>query len=137
MRGRVLLAAALLAGIPSTAQGQRTTTGPMVSGRVFDDITSCPLRGAVLSAVGTSTRTTSDAQGRYYLRGVPGSAFTLQASLNGYATQTSEGVLATDPDTRVDFSLERAPSDSTAKRTAVRYPVAKCVLDRRDSLTTR
>jgi hypothetical protein len=136
MRGPALVTILLSVAMVSTAHGQATTSG-MVSGRVFDDITTCPLRGAVLTAAGSSARTTTDAQGRYYLRGVPTTPFTLQVSLRGYAPQASENILATDPDTRVDFSLERAPSDSTGRRAAVRYPVGRCVLDRRDSLRTR
>ena len=124
----------MLAVAASTAHGQ-ATTGSMVSGRIFDDITSCPLRGAAITAVGSAAHTTTDAQGRYYLRGAPSTPFTLQVSARGYVTQATDNILANDPDARVDFSLERAPSDSTARRPAVRYPVARCVLDRRDSLT--
>lgn len=128
-RALLLFAGLVLSGT-SAAQGQGVTT--MVSGRIFDDITSCPLRGVVLTASGSAVRTQTDAQGRYWFKGVPATAFTLQAALPGYQSQSADNVVATDTATRVDFSLERAPTDSSTK-VRVRYPTMKCILDRRDS----
>jgi len=131
MKCLVLLAAALVVGISAPLAAQ-TGGAPMVSGRVFDDTTGCPLRGVALSAVGATAKTLTDANGRYYLRAVPTTPFTLQAALAGYATQTVAGLLVGDSTARVDFSLLRAMRDTTAKP-PVRYPSMQCVLDRKDS----
>src|SRR4051812_32333681 len=101
---------ALLLGGTSLASAQG-----MVSGRIFDDPTSCPLRAAVINVVGSPARTMTDAQGRSPLGGFPATAFTLQVALNGYVTATTENVIATDTATRVDFSLERATADAGTK----------------------
>jgi Carboxypeptidase regulatory-like domain len=131
MRANGLVATLLLCGgvtMNASAQG-------MVSGRVFDDVTGCPLRGVSMTAVGSSARTTADAQGRYYLKGVPGSPFALLAALRGYVTQSVTNLVVADTSTRVDFSLVRADADTGRVKT--RYPSAKCVLDRRDSSEVR
>lgn len=105
---------------------------PTVSGRVFDDTTGCPLRGVALTAVGSTAKTTTDAAGRYHLRALPTAPFTLQAVLAGYVPQSSTNVLVADSAARVDFSLVRAPADTSVKP-RVRYPSLQCVLDRKDS----
>ncbi|MES1259458.1 MAG: carboxypeptidase regulatory-like domain-containing protein [Gemmatimonadota bacterium] len=124
-----LVALFAIAAVPAVqAQGGNV---PAVSGRVFDDTTGCPLRGVRLTAVGTSAATVSDINGRYRLRGVPTTPFTLEAALAGYASKSSDGVIAADTTLRVDFSLIRAMGDTGKMRP--RYPVARCVLDRKDS----
>ena len=104
----------------------------IVSGRVFDDTTGCPLRGVAVAAQGSPAKTVTDANGRYYLKGLPTNPFTLQAALAGYATASNESLVVNDSSARVDFSLLRALTDMSAKP-AVRYPSMKCVLDRKDS----
>lgn len=130
MLKRVAVLAIVLVGA-ATAGAAAQGGAPMVSGRVFDDTTGCPLRGATISAVGSPAKTMTDAQGRYYLKGAPSTPFTLQAVLTGYQSQANDNVVAPDSATRVDFSLLRAVE--SAGRPRVRYPTMKCVLDRRDS----
>jgi Carboxypeptidase regulatory-like domain len=131
MKRFALLAVLFLFG-GSWRLGAQAGGAPMVSGRVFDDTTGCPLRGVALSAVGATAKTLTDANGRYYLRAVPTAPFTLQAGLAGYATQTVAGLLVGDSTARVDFSLPRDMRDAGAKP-PVRYPSMQCVLDRKDS----
>ena len=131
MKRFALMTMLLLAG---AAQGAVAQGGgiPTVSGRVFDDTTGCPLRGVSLTAVGSTAKTVTDANGRYHLRGLPTAAFTLQAMLAGYTPSSTENLMVTDSATRVDFSLVRAMVDTGAKP-KVSYPSMKCVLDRKDS----
>ena len=131
MKWTSFFAIALMAGAVSGAAAQGST-GLMVSGRVFDDTTGCPLRGVVLTAVGATAKTMTDANGRYYLHAVPSSPFALQAMLAGYATQSATNLVVSDTAARVDFSLRRDSSDLNQKP-KVRYPSMRCVLDRRDS----
>jgi hypothetical protein len=131
MKRLALLAAVLLIGV-SPRLGAQSGGAPMVSGRVFDDTTGCPLRGVALTAVGATAKTVTDANGRYYLRAVPAAPFTLQAALAGYATQSVANLLVRDSTARVDFSMLRAVGD-TSTRPVVRYPSMRCVLDRKDS----
>ena len=128
MKRMSFFAVVLMAGVMSGAAAQGAA-GLMVSGRVFDDTTGCPLRGVALTAVGATAKTVTDANGRYYLHAVPSSPFTLQAMLAGYATQTAPNLVVSDTAARVDFTLLRDPSDSKK----IRYPSMHCVLDRRDS----
>ena len=127
---RIMLLASLIVGAASSVTAQ-SGGAPMVSGRVFDDTTGCPLRGVSLSAVGSSAKTATDVHGRYYLKGVPTSPFTLQAWLAGYAAATNENLTVHDSGARVDFSLLRAASDTG--KLPVHYPSMKCVLDVKDS----
>ena len=130
MKSTILLALVLGVGA-TTAIHAQVAGAPAVSGRVFDDTTGCPLRGVRLSAAGTTVTTLTDVNGRYRLKGVPATPFTLEAVLAGYVSSSSTGVIAADTVLRVDFSLVRAPGDTTRNRP--RYPVATCVLDRKDS----
>jgi len=130
MKRFILLISALSVLAVPAAQAQVATV-PAVSGRVFDDTTGCPLRGVKLTAIGSSAATLTDINGRYRLRGVPSTPFTLEAALAGYASKSSDGVIAADTTLRVDFSLVRARTDSG--KTRPHYPVATCVLDRKDS----
>ncbi len=127
---RLILMMALVVGVSATASAQGGS--PMVSGRVFDDTTGCPLRGVAISAVSSPAHTMTDANGRYYLKGVPTTPFTLQAMLAGYVMAGTDNVVASDSSVRVDFSLLRAMRDTTMKPKP-HYPSMKCVLDVKDS----
>lgn len=128
---RLVLMMALLVGWSATASAQGGGA-PMVSGRIFDDTTGCPLRGVSVTAVSSTARTMTDANGRYYLKGVPTTPFTLQAMLAGYVTAGNDNVIVSDSSVRVDFSLLRTVSDTSAKPKP-HYPTMKCVLDVKDS----
>ena len=131
MKRLTLIAVLLMVGGARAARAQAGGI-PTVSGRVFDDTTGCPLRGVSLTAVGSAAKTTTDANGRYHLRAVPTTPFTLLAALGGYVTQSNSNLVVTDSAARVDFSLLRAPADTGAKA-RVRYPGMQCILDRKDS----
>ena len=130
MKRTTLLVLVLVAGTTRFAHAQEVPR--MVSGRVFDDTTGCPLRGVAVAVQSASAKTVTDANGRYYLKGLPITSFTLQASLVGYVTANSDNIMVSDSAARVDFSLVRALSDLNAKP-VVRYPSLKCVLDWKDS----
>ncbi len=116
----------------STAQAQNVPRA--VSGRIFDDITGCPLGGVQVTAVGAATHVLTDVQGRYRMANPPSGAFTLQALLRGYQPNNTDGLIVSDSSSRVDFSLVRAPADSV-KGTV--YPARTCRLEPRDSLQSR
>lgn len=131
-RTALLLVAGLMVATVSSVQAQAAPR--MVSGRVFDDTTGCPLRGAQVGAVGAATHVVTDVNGRYRMPNPPSTAFTLQALLRGYQSNTADGVVVSDSSSRVDFSLVRAPADSV-KGTV--YPPKTCHLAPRDSLLPR
>ena len=130
MKRLLLMLALLMAGVAWSASAQ-TGGLPTVSGRVFDDTTGCPLRGVSLTAVGSTAKTMTDVHGRYYLKGVPTSPFTLQAWLAGYTAAMSDNLVVRDSTARVDFSLLRTATDTG--KTKPRDPSMKCVLDVKDS----
>jgi hypothetical protein len=103
----------------------------MVSGRIFDDSTGCPLRSVQVTAVGSTTHVATDANGRYRLSDPPTGSFTLQAALSGYQLNSAPAVVVSDSLARVDFSLVRAAGDGAAKTA---YPTKACRLEPRDSL---
>jgi hypothetical protein len=129
MTRATLLLAGLIISAFSSAQAQDAPR--MVSGRIFDDSTGCPLRGVQVTAVGAAAHVATDANGRYRMANPPSATFTLQALLRGYQPNNASGLVVADSSTRVDFSLVRAPDDST-KGTV--YPVKRCHLAPRDSL---
>jgi hypothetical protein len=131
MKRFALMTAVLVLGGAGSAAAQGGGA-PMVSGRVFDDTTGCPLRGVAISAESSTAKTVTDANGRYYLKGVPTTPFSLQAILAGYAAETTNNVTVSDSAARVDFSLIRAMRDSSMKPRP-HYPSMKCVLDAKDS----
>lgn len=132
MNRRILLVAAVLLGTATSLHAQGMVR--MVSGRVFDDTTGCPLRGARITAAGSSGAAVSDVKGHYHLVDPPAERFTLMAMLSGYQMRRTDSVLVTDSTSRVDFSLHRL-LDSTSVH--ARYPVKQCELEPADSLTAR
>lgn len=106
-----ILLVGLVVAMVSSAQAQ--DGGRKVSGRVFDDSTGCPLRGATLAVSGAALHVLSDANGRYRMMNPPVAPFTLAASLRGYGTEYSANLVVSDSSARVDFSLARAQADST------------------------
>jgi hypothetical protein len=121
-----LILAALLVGVIPAARAQ-SSGGTMVSGRVFDDTTGCPLKGVRIAIPGAANHVVSDANGRYRMANPPSAPFTLQAMLPGYQSRQVDSVAVSDSTARVDFSLLRAWGDST--RHAARYPASQCHLE--------
>lgn len=132
MKRTMLVLGALLLTVAAAAQAQ---DGPRkVSGRVFDDSSGCPLRGVRLEPVGSNLSALTDVNGRYRLLNPPVDTFTLKASMRGWATEFSPGIVVTDSSARVDFSLAREPADSAR---GTRYPPRACHLQPRDSTLLR
>jgi TonB-linked SusC/RagA family outer membrane protein len=99
------LLAALLALAPAWTPPLAAQAGT-VAGRVTDQDTQRPLVGVQVSAEGTSLRTTTDADGRYTLRGLPSGTYTLSAQIIGYApAERSRVAVAAAGATGIDFVL--------------------------------
>jgi hypothetical protein len=132
MKRTMLVLGGLLLTVATAAQAQ---DGPRkISGRVFDDSSGCPLRGVRLAPTGSKQSTLTDANGRYRLLSPPVDTFSLQASMRGWATEFSPGLMVTDSSARVDFSLARQPADSVSGTV---YPPRACHLQPRDSTPPR
>jgi TonB-linked SusC/RagA family outer membrane protein len=96
----LIAAVALLCTTASWAQ-----TGAL-SGRVTEATTGAPLPGANVVVVGTSTGTSTDADGRYVIADLEPGTYDLRASFVGYRGEMREDVPVTAGDTSiVDFSL--------------------------------
>jgi Carboxypeptidase regulatory-like domain len=131
-----LLLAGLVVLVASAASGQDAPRA--VSGRVFDDSTGCPLKGARLAAsTGASDAAvqsaffSTDANGRYRAVNPPAGPFSLRVTLAGYTPQQVDGVTVTDSTARIDFTLFRVYRDGSTQAV---YPKAACRLEPRDSL---
>ena len=127
MTRTTLLLAGLLTLGTSAAQAQGVPR--VVSGRIFDDSTGCPLR-AVQVAAAPGVHVLTDVQGRYRMGNLPSGAFTLTALLRGYQPNNVDSLVVSDSSTRVDFSLIRAAADSVK---GTEYPPRTCRLEPRDS----
>lgn len=104
----VLLAAALLALAPLSAQAQ---TGKL-TGVVTDAQTGQPLAGVQVYLEGTGRGTLTQENGRYFVINIPPGEYTVVAQLIGYATVRKQNVLiAIDVTRTVDFEL---PSEAVA-----------------------
>ncbi len=73
----------LWVGVSSGARGQETGA---VGGLIIEGWDGRPLAGVTVTVRGTTLATTSDAQGRYQLTGVPAGDQVLRFSRSGYAT---------------------------------------------------
>lgn len=129
MMRTTLLLMGVLAGGVQFARGQAQAAPRMVSGRVFDDTTGCPLGGVQVQAVGASGRALTNPQGRYRLGGLPDGEFMLQSTRAGYRPHQTLSMTVSDSSARVDFSLLRATGDSAAR---VAYPPKSCQLEPAD-----
>lgn len=81
------------------------TTGK-IAGQVTDRATGQPIPGAAVLIEGLRLGSTTDADGRYFIIGVPPGSYSVKASLLGYAPITREGVIVNiDRTTPADFQL--------------------------------
>ena len=76
----------------------------LVRGTVTDANDGLPVAGATVEAVGSGRSTTTDADGAYQLRLLPGS-YTLRISSDGYTTFEQEFDLAVDEELVIDAAL--------------------------------
>lgn len=120
-----LLTIALIA--PAQAQGAPR----MVSGRVYDDSSGCPLKGAQVSVGPEQAHASTDIHGRYRIANPPTASFSLRVTLAGYEPQQVDNIAVSDSAARVDFSLFRAFRDGS---TQASYPKTACHLEPRDSM---
>jgi outer membrane receptor protein involved in Fe transport len=86
---------------PRPAAAQDTGT---VQGTVLDDA-GTPIPGTQVAVVGTTRGTTSDADGRYRITGLPTGEQTLRASFVGYRSQTVTVTIRPGQTIQQDFTL--------------------------------
>ena len=79
-----------------------------VSGTV-SDYSGAPLADADVRVDGTFLHTTSDAQGKYQIAGVPVGARTVRALLLGYLSATRAVTVGSGSTAEANFTLERTP----------------------------
>ena len=125
--GRMTMALVLAAVAAQNARAQGS-----VSGRVFDDSTGCPLRGARIAVGDSGARALTDANGRFRVAASDGARVGLWATLGGYQPAQELNVMVSDS-TRVDFSMLR----DMGNRIKVAYPGRACHLEPRDSSGSR
>jgi hypothetical protein len=79
----------------------------IVAGTVKDKITQEPLIGATVRVEGTGLGSTTDAEGRFRIAGIPPKSYALSASYLGYQAQTRYNVVLTTGNTAfLNFELE-------------------------------
>lgn len=98
---RAVLALALIGSAPSLAAQTAVVRGTVRSAR-----TDAPLAGVRVSAVGTTLRTTSDADGRYRLSALPQGIHTLRFELLGHQVHSATVDLRRDLERVLDVALE-------------------------------
>ena len=124
----------LVTCLVAIASGARAQQPLVVSGRVFDDTTGCPLGNANIHVIGGPAQAMTNTQGRYRLTGLPTTSFVLEATHVGYQPARTLNMMPTDSSARADFSLIRAVGDSARPQA---YPKARCHLEPRDSMPQR
>ncbi len=101
----VLLALTLVIAGPAPSQAQSETGA--VQGTVLDQTANVGVAGAQVFVAGTATGTLTDANGAYFLSGVPAGEQVVTVRLIGYR-QTSKTVTVTAGETvTLDFSVEQ------------------------------
>lgn len=98
-----MLAVALSFGRAATAHAQGSITG-----RVTEQGTGQPVEGARVLLVGGGAMSTTGADGRYTLRGVPAGSQTVQALRIGYVEQKKPVTIVSRQESTVDFVLVTA-----------------------------
>ncbi len=101
---RPLLSLGLLLGLAGTAAAQGT-----LAGKVTDQANGAALVGARVVVVGSSAMTTTNAEGRYRLVGVPAGTHQVRASQIGYASVAKRVTLADQSSATADFGLVLTP----------------------------
>ncbi len=81
----------------------------IVSGRVTDQAGGAPLVGARVVVLGTSLTTTTNAEGRYRIPGVPAGLQQVRAAQVGYGSVTKTATVADQASVAADFVLGLRP----------------------------
>lgn len=100
----LLLAALALSG--GAAQAQQMNT---VEGRVTDHADGRPVVGARVTVVGTALMAATNADGRFWIRGVKAGQVTLRAAYIGYSSMNKTVTVTDGGTTTVDFALVQTP----------------------------
>lgn len=101
----------------------RISTVGNISGRVTDAVTGLPLTGATVSASGiVAAATASD--GSYILNGVPAGLVVVNASKNGYTSQSQSIDLVAGTTVTLNFALRSTPTTTpTVTPTPIVTPI--------------
>ncbi len=104
--GAVLLVLGSDLGAPALSA---QSTGGKIEGTVRDQ-TGAPIANAQVFLVGTTSATTTNSDGYYFLNNVPVASVTLQASFIGYKPRRIEGLRVPSGQTPTqDVALEATP----------------------------
>jgi len=109
---RTLYAMIATAGGAIAATAQQTAgaaPGRTVIGQVVNAETKAPLPDVMVLVTGTKLGSTTNADGRFIIRGVPAGAQTVRAQLLGYAPQEQSVTVAEDAPATVNFALKSVP----------------------------
>ncbi len=88
-------------------QKERPQSTSSIYGKVIDLKSGRALYGATVSLTGTSVRSTTDANGNYVLKDVPGGAYIIQAQSLGFAPTRVPVTIRGGADTTFALSLEQ------------------------------
>lgn len=109
----LLLCPALILLLTACSGSDPVDTTGSIAGTVYDaDQSDLPLKGVQVTITGheTSITKTTDAQGKYAFTGIEIGQYTVQASLQDYATQTATAYVSVGQQRQQDFHLRRASS---------------------------
>jgi len=87
--------------------GRSSAGTPSVAGRVVDDATGQPVRGARVEVANTALVTTTDGEGRFALEDLPIGLRLVRAVAEGYAPVSLEVPSSTEPVIHVELRLRR------------------------------
>jgi len=140
-RWGITLASVVLVGV-LTSPLWAGTTGKL-AGQVVDRASGEPIPGVAVTVEGLRLGAATDADGRYFIIGVPPGAYSVRASLVGYTPITKAGVVVNiDRTTPVDFPLEATAIEVQgvtviAPREVIQLDVAgsRATLDAQDVLS--
>ena len=83
-----------------------------LDGYVTDSTDGSAIKEATVTVVGTTKSATTDSSGYYLIEEIPEGTYDVTAEASGYESQTQSVKITADTTTRLDFSLDPAPSPS-------------------------
>ena len=87
-------------------ENEPNKTDANIFGHILDKKTKEHLPYVTIRLKGTTTGTTSDATGHYFLKNLPVGKFTLEISMIGFKTQTKDVTIEANTTRELDFELE-------------------------------
>ncbi|MBU1065966.1 carboxypeptidase regulatory-like domain-containing protein, partial [bacterium] len=103
---------------PSEAE----TTGT-INGTILDAITFQPVSGAVITTIPISSTKTSDSEGTYQIEGVEPGTYSVQASKNGYITNSTTVKIIAGEETSADIQLSPQGVELSVSTTSLNFGI--------------